>query len=525
MKTVKIKLLLGILTIGCIEKMSSQVVISGPLQITSGAPAANKVLTSDAAGNATWQLPSGGGGGGGGWSLLGNSGTTDGVNFIGTTDNIPLTFSVNSMKAGRIDHVRRNTLFGYETGNAITGTAGGQFNTAFGFQCMQFSTMADYNIAIGYRTMQFIGAISHNIAIGNDALSNTSQSTGNVAIGSRVLQSVSGDYNVAVGYEAAMTSTPRDENVALGYRSLFSSSGFFNTAIGSQALNNSSGSGLSAFGAYADANVGSNGTSLGYLAVCNSNDKVRLGNSMVTVIEGAPAFYTSSDGRFKSNLNENEVVGIEFIKLLRPVVYNLETRKFQEFLTKNIPDSIKSKYFNQDFTKSTSIRRSGFIAQEVEEATKKVGYNFDGLHVPVDENDNYSLAYGQFVVPLVKAVQEQQKMIEELQKKLEGTSIRQISSSTSGDFENIIAGFSMSQNEPNPFTHETIINFELPNTIKNSFMVVYDLTGKQITTFDLQINAKSIKITSEDLAAGIYLYSIVGDGKVMGTKRMIVGEK
>jgi predicted RNase H-like nuclease (RuvC/YqgF family) len=44
-----------------------------------------------------------------------------------------------------------------------------------------------------------------------------------------------------------------------------------------------------------------------------------------------------------------------------------------------------------------------------------VGYDFDGIHVPVDGNDNYSLVYGAFVVPLVKAVQEQQKMIEEFQ--------------------------------------------------------------------------------------------------------------
>lgn len=32
-------------------------------------------------------------------------------------------------------------------------------------------------------------------------------------------------------------------------------------------------------------------------------------------------------------------------------------------------------------------------------------------------------------------------------------------------------------------------------------------------------------ITSEKLSAGIYLYSIIADGKVMDTRRMIVADK
>ena len=40
------------------------------------------------------------------WSLTGNSGTVDGTNFIGTTDNIPFNIRVNNQKAGSIDHIR-----------------------------------------------------------------------------------------------------------------------------------------------------------------------------------------------------------------------------------------------------------------------------------------------------------------------------------------------------------------------------------------------------------------------------------
>ena len=71
-----------------------------------------------------------------------------------------------------------------------------------------------------------------------------------------------------------------------------------------------------------------------------------------------------------------------------------------------------------DFNPSSSIRQSGFVAQDVEKAMIQTGYDFNGLHKPANENDNYSLAYSLFVVPLVKGMQEQQKMIEQQAKEL-----------------------------------------------------------------------------------------------------------
>ncbi|MGE0587372.1 MAG: hypothetical protein AB7O48_02275 [Cyclobacteriaceae bacterium] len=67
-------------------------VVTGGLQVTGGSPAPGKVLTSDATGVATWQAA----GGGSGWGLTGNSGTTDGTNFIGTTDAVPLNIGTNN---------------------------------------------------------------------------------------------------------------------------------------------------------------------------------------------------------------------------------------------------------------------------------------------------------------------------------------------------------------------------------------------------------------------------------------------
>jgi predicted RNase H-like nuclease (RuvC/YqgF family) len=55
--------------------------------------------------------------------------------------------------------------------------------------------------------------------------------------------------------------------------------------------------------------------------------------------------------------------------------------------------------------------QTGFLAQEVEAAAESVGYDFHGVDKPKNENDFYGLRYAEFVVPLVKAVQEQQNMI------------------------------------------------------------------------------------------------------------------
>lgn len=69
--------------------------------------------------------------------------------------------------------------------------------------------------------------------------------------------------------------------------------------------------------------------------------------------------------------------------------------------------------------KKEAIKYTGFLAQDVEEAAKETGYEFSGIKKPQNDKDHYGIAYSEFVVPLVKAVQEQQKMIQEQQKMIE----------------------------------------------------------------------------------------------------------
>ncbi len=121
------------------------------------------------------------------------------------------------------------------------------------------------------------------------------------------------------------------------------------------------------------------------------------------------------------------VSGLNFILGLRPVTFNFDmnaiSNKLQENITfdkngieKHIEESPK---MIQSREKKSKTRRVGFIAQEVESLVNKLGIDFDGVEKPENEDDFYRLRYSEFVVPLVKGMQEQQKMIEELKNEVQ----------------------------------------------------------------------------------------------------------
>jgi flagellar motility protein MotE (MotC chaperone) len=175
-------------------------------------------------------------------------------------------------------------------------------------------------------------------------------------------------------------------------------------------------------GAGADANQDglTNATAIGAGALVNASNKIRLGNAAVTVIEGQVPFTTPSDGRFKFNVRE-DVKGLDFIMQLRPVTYRFDVKRFDEQQKNGDDKSVAaSSYIKQaSYNEAAAIRRTGFIAQEVEKAAAVAGYDFSGIIKPQSEKDHYSLSYESFVVPLVKAVQEQQQMLNELKKQNE----------------------------------------------------------------------------------------------------------
>ncbi len=266
-----------------------------------------------------------------------------------------------------------NTALGL---NALL-TPGGGFNTAIGSYSMDhIHNYADSNTAIGSQTMTALaGPATHdNAAAGNYALHYNTTGAENVAIGSGVL----------------LFNLSGQSNTGLGYAAQYLSSSNSNTAVGGEAmLYDASGTSVTAVGVLAGPAPGaislSNATAIGYSTTVSTSNKIRLGNSAVTAIEGQVPFTTPSDGRYKYHVKE-DVKGLDFILQLRPVSYQLET---------------------------AVIRRSGFIAQEVYQAAKICHYTFSGINRPANPQDHYSLSYASFVVPLVRALQQQQQIMKE----------------------------------------------------------------------------------------------------------------
>ncbi len=77
-------------------------------------------------------------------------------------------------------------------------------------------------------------------------------------------------------------------------------------------------------------------------------------------------------------------------------------------------------------------------------------------------------------------------------------------------------------NVPNPFSEQTTINYFLPENIVKAQMLFYNISGKLIQSVDLNERGKcSLNVFAQDLSNGIYTYTLVVDGKVIETKKMV----
>ena len=208
-----------------------------------------------------------------------------------------------------------------------------------------------------------------------------------------------------------------DKNTCVGYKAFFENwIGYDNTAIGHSAGINSAGDFFCTFIGSSSQRIESgpqffNSTAIGRQSIVSASSQVRIGNSYVNSIGGYASWTNISDERFKVNANEN-VPGLDFINKLRPVTYQLDIEGIDRYLGIQNPDSQNERYKEGSDKKKLMIQ-TGFIAQEVEDIAHEIGYDFSGIDAPANENDLYGLRYAEFVVPLVKAIQEQQKMIEE----------------------------------------------------------------------------------------------------------------
>ncbi|MEO8147579.1 MAG: tail fiber domain-containing protein [Bacteroidia bacterium] len=525
---------------------------------------------------------------------------TVGGNMVAIGDSALFNQTVNALDGYGNTAIGAKSLISNTTGDA---------NTAIGESTMHANTTGGFNTAIGFHTMYENITGYSNTGIGTYALYNNTTGYENTATGLSALNNNwTGSQNTANGHYALYSNTTGINNTAVGNASLYQNNGNNNTAAGWKALgNNYTGAFCSAFGASSGYQSGAsyntffgtlsgngtttgpdncfvgeesgttnstgssntcvgnlsnfgagnliNASAFGFNATVNTSNKIRLGNSAVTVVEGN-AVYTVSDGRFKTNIDE-EVKGLDFINKLRPVVYNFEAKKFDAFLNKNQTSGNEERTKGIDYTQAEKIRYSGFIAQEVEQAAKQTGYDFNGVHTPLNNDDNYSLAYAEFVVPLVKAVQELDKnadvensKVEQIEKENQQLKVNNQSQSEKiNSLENDIASMrscietlcaanelkstsensivndesSLGQNNPNPFNENTTIGFYIAASSGKAILKIFSMNGEALKSFIISTKGKGqIEIAGSTLSPGVYTYVLIVDDKSVDTKQMVV---
>jgi hypothetical protein len=80
----------------------------------------------------------------------------------------------------------------------------------------------------------------------------------------------------------------------------------------------------------------------------------------------------------------------------------------------------------------------------------------------------------------------------------------------------------LAQNKPNPFNKETVIEYNVVQEGKGNILV-FDMNGKLLKTIAIKIPGKgSVTITANDLAAGMYYYTLVVNDNEVDTKKMIL---
>lgn len=221
----------------------------------------------------------------------------------------------------------------------------------------------------------------------------------------------------------------------------------------------------------------------------------------------------TSDERKKENIKPLENVMEKITKI------NGEKYDFKIDYIDSIKDEKKRKKFIKD-----SKNHVGFIAQDLKYIIPEaVSYD--------EENDAYYVDYIAIIPYLVEAIKEQQHTIEDQNARLDDiennccNNSSNLKSASIGSTNEISVGSEakLYQNTPNPFSTQTIIKFEIPESVGNAQLYICNMNGSLLKTIPInQRGTGSITISGNEFNAGMYLYSLVDDGKIVDTKQMLL---
>ena len=224
-----------------------------------------------------------------------------------------------------------------------------------------------------------------------------------------------------------------------------------------------------------------------------------------------------SDRRYKNNIR-NMGSGLAEILQLQPVRFDYKQLNYNE----------------SPWDSLMRLNKVGFIAQDVAPIVPEA-VNYDPFE------DLYLLNQTDFIPYMVAGIQElnaiiqeQNETILELKSRLETLEADNAAFVTptfsnvqpnGNAAETVAAGNKLWSNVPNPFKQETRIRYALTEDVREAQLCIYDLSGRQLSCHRLNDRGESeFVLRAATLNPGIYLYSLIADGQVVDTHRMVVTE-
>lgn len=446
----------------------------------------------------------------------------------------------------------RNALANIESGysNTAVGDAAmktnqsGYLNVAIGTGALYKNQSGWWNTAVGAECLSLNTTGTENTAMGQGALFANTRGRSNTAIGSDAMSyEATGAFNTSIGANSMGILTYGSGNTAIGEYTLHQSEASGNTALGDNAGSyypNSDNNTFIGYNTYANDLYFTNSTALGYDTHITASNQVRVGNGGITSIGGVVGWSNLSDGRYKKNIRPN-VPGIAFINALRPVTYTLDAKGLDAYYKKDRPQKTDAKgnvieeasSAATDFSRQEAVVYSGFVAQDVETAAKKLNYAFSGVDAPKNAKDLYGLRYSEFVVPLVKAVQELSakndslvSALGSLQAEVAGLKALVTSNAAAGQRVQTAtaaaAGILLLQNSPNPARQTTQIGYTLPAGCSGAQLVVTNAEGKTLQQLSVSAGKGTLTLDVAALPAGTYTYTLFANGAAAGSRQLMI---
>jgi len=256
--------------------------------------------------------------------------------------------------------------------------------------------------------------------------------------------------------------------------------------------------------------------STGFLGVNVTNPAERLHVNGNTQTNG---IFITSDKRLKQNVNDFKY-GLKEVMELRPLTYDYTGEAGMASVKNNIG------LFAQDLQKIAPELVSEFThTQEDDEGN--VTYKKEYLKI-YDTGIKYIL---------INAIQEQQEIIETQEEKIATLEERlaRIEAALNGgtintdinrqDIQLDGGGAYLEQNQPNPFNTNTLINYNVPTDVTDAVINIFDAKGQLIHSERIaQVGQGQIQLKAGTIAAGTYSYSLVINGNIVDTKRMVIAK-